>query len=263
MSKHLAERSTPTLRRAMRVASLVALTTFVSACAARRAPLETISTDRPGFSDAPGLVAPGRVQLTAGYSHLAAGTPVETVGELLLRVGVSRDVELRLQPNSYVDDGAGRSGLQDAKIGAKVRIPVPGHGRLTPALALVAGATIPTGSAAFGHQPVTPDAKLAATWTLSSRYSFTANAGGVRLRTPGDAHWVGFGTANLGIAAGANGSIFVEAMGTASRDGRATDADAGFSYRFTRDLQVDAWVARSLTGGSGARSFGLGIARQW
>jgi len=46
---------------------------FICLCSAQNGVSKTISTDRPGFSNCPGLVPTGVLQLESGYSYSRAG----------------------------------------------------------------------------------------------------------------------------------------------------------------------------------------------
>lgn len=85
---------------------------------------EAIVTDRPDFTESAEVVAVGRIQLETGASFEDAGeVELAEVGELLLRIGLVRDLELRLGVGSYVDvaDG-GPSGLGDGSVGLKLEL---------------------------------------------------------------------------------------------------------------------------------------------
>src|SRR5687767_7085827 len=94
--------------RRARVTAVTALTALgaavlVSGCATRRAFEGSIVTDRPDFTESPVAVPRGAVQVEMGNTYERADdVRANTLGEMLVRVGVHRGLELRLGLPSYV-----------------------------------------------------------------------------------------------------------------------------------------------------------------
>jgi hypothetical protein len=150
--------------------------------AVRAVPEAPFSADRPGFTTAPTLVAPGRQQIETGYAYARDGAERgHAVGELLLRAGLTSAVELRLALNSYelaLSPTGRTSGLADAGLGAKIRLARGGDGPgLRPETALLVAASVPTGSRAFGRHRSEPEAALLATWSAPRSLALTVDVG--------------------------------------------------------------------------------------
>ena len=244
-------------------------------CACAHLPVSgPVIPDRPGYTDTPTALPAGAAQLEVGYTSDRAGaTTYQSAGELLLRVGVAGPLELRLFGNSYgirtVDGAATVDGMEDFKLGAKIRLiekPDSVHG-LTPNLALLAATTLPTGARGIGAGSAQPEAKIAASWTTGSPLSFFTNAGigAIRAGTQWGDH--GWGSLATWYAATPRLSLFVEAMHLYDISGPLAPAsyvDGGATLLFGDRFQVDARIGRGAGSVvSGERFFGFGIARRF
>lgn len=133
--------------------------TSVAGIAATDPPTPAISTDRPDFTESTDTVPAGAVQLEGGLimgRHALEAGDSHQVGApmMLTRLGITRFLELRLETDGYTRQSQRlngiwlpQSGTPDIEVSAKVRL--WRERRELPALAVIAGASIPTGSAAF------------------------------------------------------------------------------------------------------------------
>ena len=115
-----------------------------------------ISTDRPDFTESTEVVGPWMLQIEGGFTlarDSTGGTPIRSLGGPfpLLRLGLSRRLELRLATDGYVRESireagqSGRaSGLSDLVVGAKLKL--ADEGRVRPALSIIPSLSLPTGS---------------------------------------------------------------------------------------------------------------------
>src|SRR3954447_23328722 len=72
---------------------------------------EPLNTDRPDFTEGTATVPAGHYQLEGGYTFTRQGTDdSQSLGELLLRIGVNDRVEARLGIGSYDWDDPGIPG---------------------------------------------------------------------------------------------------------------------------------------------------------
>src|SRR6478735_3568062 len=153
----------------------------VVGCATATASHEPLVSDRPDFTESTSTVNPGDVQAEGGYTFArSAGERSSSAGELLVRVGLTRFAELRLEPGSYSwvtsPDGT-QSGREDGEVGAKLRLhnapdenPSP-----VPAVAVILKSSIPTGAAVFREKRLQPEAELATEWTLARHVGLGTN----------------------------------------------------------------------------------------
>jgi hypothetical protein len=210
-------------------------------------------TDRPDFTESTQVVGAGAVQAEAGVT---AGWP-EGAGtisgpELLLRVGLSRSVELRLGLPSLIRESRSRvatSGAGPASIGLKLELL---RGRT--AAGFVAGAEVPTGSRPFGDGAVTPAVRLVV----------AREVGVVSMATMGSAVFDDRVRYEQTVVAshplGSTMGFFVEYA--AGFGGGVEDkhlGHVGIAWRLTDDLQVDVHGGRSLRGDA-APFIGAGLA---
>ena len=107
-----------------------------------------------------------------------ASTRAHLLGELLVRVPLTPKLKLRVGANSLIvrsAPGIDDTGLEDALLGFKLAL-APGSGA-APAVAVIAGATVLTGSAAFDAERVQPGGTLSLTWELTERAGLGWNGG--------------------------------------------------------------------------------------
>lgn len=104
---------------------------------------ETLSTDRPDFTEGTHTILPGRAQFELGYTY--SDSPwSHTAPELLSRIGLIKDLELRLAWGGYFHD-AEQEGTTDGSIGFKHRMYEQLDWR--PELSFIGEVGVPVGSA--------------------------------------------------------------------------------------------------------------------
>lgn len=255
-------------RRPMRTAALVAASCLLAACATQpRAGV--VSTSRMGVVKGPGVVAPGVLQVEAGYVRAERGERIRRVyGETLLRAGLGYETELRATFPSYLRTtaaGTETEGAGDAAIALKHRFRTPAGWR--PGLSLTVGTTLPTGAAAVGAGAAQPEAVAAAEWRPAERVALVALAAHRQAVAAGDR----FGQSTLGAAARADLARALTAQLEYARisSTRAGAADVGqlratAALRLTRDLQLDGWAGRATQDAVPAETqLGFGITHRW
>lgn len=235
-----------------------------------------VAADRPGFGDGAAVVAPGRVQVEAGYSYTDLDRLTQhSLGQAVLRVGVVPGVELRALLNSFVIlDGPGVdvNGLEDLALGAKVNL-LTGDGQPLGLIGLTAivHVTIPTGSDAFSNDHLRPDAKLALDLALTETVGLSANAG-YAFDLAGEPEtlyttYLSLGAAVPGVeGASAFVGLFQLTQSTTLFFKEVqTDhgLDGGFTYLPNAATQLDVSVTLGLSDGVPEVAVGAGIARRF
>jgi hypothetical protein len=242
--------------RLLLAASLLAL--FAAPLAAQdlsglKGPIEP---DRPDFTNGPGLVAPGHLQVEGGYTFTRTGPERESsLGEILLRYAFDDRWEARLGLNSYdwistgVPGERRISGFEDPFVEVKVRLNDAeaehrSHG--VPAMGLLLQTTVPVGARALTGDVWQPTATLALGWELSPSWSLDGNLG-YSYAADGDRRRFGQTFASLSAGFSINDKLggFLEAyvLSKESADGSATHyADAGLSWLLSNDLALDVRV---------------------
>ena len=239
---------------------------------AQRADLPPISPDRPDFCNGADIVPPGMLQVESGVSYTAgSGDHGVGVGELNLRVPLSRNVEVAVQLGSYMWDGAdseAESGFSDGAVGCKIRLfdGFPTASGSSPRLALVMLTSLPTGSHAFRSPRMQPQMTLAADMDLSPDVSLSANVGVMNASEAGERYLAAYGGASLGFALGGAWSGFLELFawqpGSAGGTTRYV-VDSGLQLLLGNDISLDARVGRTTGDGPASTSGGLGISFRW
>lgn len=226
-------------------------------------------TDRPDQTESTGVVAPGFVQLELGWTVSDASddlseTRTHTLPEALARIGVLPGLELRIAlPGwSSVETGIDGADLQtdgfgDASLGLKWGL-TAGRGTV-PAVALLAGATLPTGEEGFSSERVDPSMRVALSSDLADRLSLGWNLGWARMteQLPGpedgglvsDAQTDFFYTLSLGIGLADRLGLYLESFGFLGveevRPSRHS-VDGGFTLLVADNLQLDLRAGAGL-----------------
>jgi hypothetical protein len=253
----------------LRVTALVASALLATGCATLGGKPPLVS-DRPDFTESTPTIEPGHVQVEAGSTYSEEGPQASTsVGELFTRVGLVSRVELRLVGNSVVYNRftgtPGRWGREDATLGAKFRLlDAPERPSLIPALSVIAGASLPTGTPELRSPHAQPEVKLLASWTINDRVSFASNANYAR---PSD----GSGTvdeysasASFGFTLTERVGAYTEAFGFFPRDGTSRKfVNVGSTLLLSPDLQLDARVGAGPSTKAGDFFVGIGVVRRW
>jgi hypothetical protein len=254
--------------RPIRIAVALAAALSLAACAATARP-GAVNTSRMGVVKGTGIVAPGVVQLEAGYVHAERGERTRDVlGEALLRVGLGRDTELRATLPSYLHvetPAATTDEASDAHLAVKHRFRQPAG--WLPGVSVVVGSTLPTGGHTVGAGEAQPEAVAAVEWRLPHKLWLVGTGGHRAAVFQGDR----FGQNTLGVAGRAELTATVATQleysrVTATRAGAQAlnQLRATAAYRLTRDLQLDGWVGRATQEGVPAETqLGLGFTRRW
>ena len=260
------------LSRSLDSASLLLLVAC-TACVHRvpTAQLDAIVTDRPDFTESAQTVAAGHTQVEAGQTFAReADVSSFSLGEVLLRTGVSRRVELRTAVNSYsVQAGGGNSvaGFEDSNLGAKVSLlDAPASPSWRPALAVIAGFSVPTGGSAYRGGRALPEAKLLAAWDLTDRLAFSSNLNWSRAeydRGLGD-EWSA--SASLGIGVTEKVGAYLETFGFGDHFGawgQRAFVNGGVTYLISNSFQLDLRAGAGPSGPRGDFFTGVGLSRRW
>lgn len=138
---------------------------------------QTIQTDREHFAQSSEVVGKGRVQIETSVAVARDGSSMErsymTATPTLLRFGVSNDVELRVATDGFLRYADRESVMQSRSVTkgfGDVALGMKWHAAkqsgLSPSLAVLADATLDSGSAEFRGNGVRPSVALAAEWKL-------------------------------------------------------------------------------------------------
>lgn len=152
----------------------------------QRAPFdERIETERHDFTQSATTVGRGVFQIESGYSYFFKETEHEsesahTFPEMLLRFGISEDLELRLRWNHawvFIKDEEDRSGYEDLRFSLKMQLTREHDHSLLPTSALELRGLAPTSGKPFSTDNTEFSFDYIYQWTLLERMSLAGSTG--------------------------------------------------------------------------------------
>ena len=226
---------------------------------------DTITTDRPDVVESSLTVGRGRFQIETSIARERdkdAGTKTTVVTTpTLLRLGISENLELRLESEGYArakfnDPASGvalrESGYADLSPGLKWHA-VDGDGA-RPSTALLLHVDIDSGSRPFRGEGVRPSVRLPLEWELPNDFSLGVMPGIVYDKTNGSRHASGILAVVVGKEWTPRFRSFVEVAAeriASSRNGGSTVTyNLGAAYLLTNLVQIDSalsWAANHNT----------------
>jgi hypothetical protein len=271
-------RRLPAFTAGLLLAASVSVSTGVAGAQSFSGLDEPLVADRPDFSEGTETLQRGHFQLEGGFTSARVDDEdSQSLGEILLRVGLGDRLEARIGAGSYTRvDGPGGdfSGFEDPTLGVKIRLS-PDSGTLPPlrpAVALLLNATIPAGDDELTADEWIPEAKLALAWEVTERFGLSANlnwalppglSGGGDL----DERFHQFsGSLSGGYSFTDRIGGYLEYYGYTEEeeDGPGTHyLNTGISYLISNDLQVDLRYGRGLNDPDPDDYVGFGAAVRW
>ena len=219
--------------------------------------------DRPDFTESAVTVTKGRIQVEAGATHSDAGKgESQEIGEILVRIGLSGQLELRIGLPSYaLVDGPGTgdpSGFVDSSVGVKIAL-AELRGWTT---ALLLGTTLPTGSSEFREPHPQPGAVFVAERDLTASVSLGTNVGYGYASAGGEQFGEAIASLAVGFGLGDTTGLFLEVFGTvpSGRGGPETYSfDAGVTQSLGPDFQLDVRAGVGLNSAADDVFVGAGL----
>jgi len=242
---------------------------------------DNISTDRPGFTNSPFVTPRGHTVIETGYTFTLDrqnGTRMSShdLPELLIRTGLTDDVELRLNwtgvsftETTFVDqDRAGRhywhtehaDGATDMSVGFKAHL-LKQSGAL-PSFAIIPSLSVPTGAAKTSSGDVVPEVDFPWNYALNDKWSIYGMA---VVTMPNDARGHFFqarASAATCYQVTDKLSFFVEYFGLypGARDADCQhNLDCGPILLINRNCQVDFRVGMGINGAAPDFFTGIGL----
>ncbi len=239
---------------------------------------DEIVTDRPDFSEAARTVGQGRVQLEGGYTFTskAAGagfTWTHTYPELLLRVGLFAEwFELRVGQfwTNRVDTTTGNrlvaAGAEDLYVGVKLALTE--QKRFLPETGLILQTLVPTGATAFTNREIMPGVNFCYGWDLiKDRLTLGGSLLFDRVTNDlGQQHALISTSTSIGLDLTKKLGMFTEwyalcPVGSiAPGSGVQHYLNAGFTWKWTRNFQLDIRGGKGLSATSDDYFAGAGFA---
>lgn len=222
-------------------------------------------TDRPDYTESSEVVGRGLFQLEAGFNYEGdSGARAVTTPGVLLRVGLSPRVELRLGTDGYLSQrfgGISVSGAADVEVGVKVKL-IDAASRGFD-LAVIPMASLPTGSESQSSGAVDPTVKLTWARELPRAFGLTGNVNVASVSDEDGRFFQNAVSVSLGHDLMAAWGGFVEgyvftpmARGT----GSGLTVDAGVTRPIGANLQFDIEAGHGLTSDAPEWFVGFGFA---
>lgn len=205
------------------------------------------------------------IQFEDGFTaESESGTRRFSTPELLLRVGLTRRVELRFGDEGFLSERAAGNTVQghsDNEVAAKIRLWE--QGRFRPAVSLIPILSLPTGHTYFSSHGYDPTLKIALAKDLRKGFSISGNFNLSRLSDPAGRYGQRAVSCSLAHALGAGFSGYWEAF-TFSPWDKGTSAawvlNTGVSHHLGRNAQFDVRVGKRVTDVGPNYFFGAGVA---
>ena len=242
----------------MKQLAVVLLALVASAAFGQDADL--INPDRPGIANGSAVVGRGIFQLEAGLErdHDAEGRSLAT--PFLLRYGLSKEWELRLEGDGYIHAN-GANGFAPLAIGAKY------HFADAPSMGVIADLSVPTGRGAQRSHTTSGDVILTTDLNLGEKWSLNPNLGIVS-QNDGDGRFTaGLAALTVQYNLSDRANVFVDgALQSPERrhGGASLVVDTGGAWIVGRNTQFDVSVGWGARGVTAPNVFvGAGISRRF
>jgi hypothetical protein len=222
-------------------------------------------TDRPDFTESSEVVGRGLFQLEGGFNYEGdGGARSLAVPGALLRLGMSRRVELRLGTDGYLSqrvNSARVSGAGDIEVAAKIRLFDQAAAGID--IAVIPGLSLPTGSDSQSSGGADPSVKLTWARSLPREFGLTGNVNVASITSGASRFTQSAFSLSLGHSLFAGWGGFVETYGFSPMD-RGTDAgltvDGGLTRAVGANLQFDIEMGRGVTADAPDWFAGVGVA---
>jgi hypothetical protein len=230
---------------------------------------ERIETERHDFTQSVTTVGRGVMQIESGYSYFFKETDLEkesahTFPELLLRVGLTEDIEFRLRWNHvwvFREDEEDRIGSEDLRYGLKLQMTRERCCSLLPTSALEIRGSAPTAGEAFTNGSAQFSLDYIYQWTLIEGITLAGSTGwgtngfgdfGLVPDEPTEGYFNAYSqSAVLGFELGEQNTMYTEWFGIFS-DGLDEEFsvsvfNVGVDHYVNRDFVLDVRLGFGLT----------------
>jgi len=249
-------------------------------------PLEgPLVTDRPDFTESTETIPTGHAQIELGYTFTVdrereTRVRTHTAPELLLRLGVASDFELRLGWEGYgwfetrqpAETRAGRpirtetwdQGASDVSIGVKYKFAEQAGS--WPHMGVIVALTAPSGSANVTDGDVEPEVVFLWAYGVNDRFSVAGNAGVAVSSQEGDSFTQGKASLSFGYVLTDRVGVYAEYFGfypNAEHSDAAHSVNGGVTYLVNDNFQLDARVGAGLNEEADDFFAGVGFSYRW
>ena len=219
---------------------------------------DSISTDRPDFTEGTHTVSPRTLQCENGLTF--SSDLSNSYGELLLRWGLLEGIELRLGLPDLLTEENEPGAFSDTGLGLKFHLFTPEAPGWVPESSLIIETPLPTGTTRFRLSDTQQQAKLCLNWDSGSTWEVGANLMYGQVGIDENRFGQFSSSAVFGVGLSDIWGIFLETYGFFPGDlsGKpAINFDAGLTALVSDDIQLDIRIGKEV---DGASFFGLGTA---
>jgi hypothetical protein len=222
---------------------------------------------RPGATESPIAVAPGRWQVESELASFARNDDADadalSLFETTFRYGLARswDAELIVSPYNRVDGpGGDDSGFGDVTLRLRKTFKGLEGG---PAYGVIAYLTLPTGEEGFGANEVEGGVIAAGTQDLDAGFDLTWTAGIGAASNGDDYDALTFGGVAIGYGLTDNAGIYAELFAEHVDETTSASLNFGATYAIGAETQIDAGVDFGLNDDTDDARVFIGWARRF
>ena len=243
---------------------------------------EPLITDRPDATESTDAVPAGYLQLEAGYTFTydregAERSRNHTAPEMLLRIGLVEDLELRIGWDGYswtesqsrtatplgavVTRETWSQGGNDLSLGLKYKFAQ--RSGYVPDLGVLTTITVPTGGGGISSGDVDPEIVLLWAYDLTDSAAMSGNVGVAWPSNDGGRFVQAFATLSFGFALNDRVGTYVEYFGLYPGEEHvdaAHSVNTGITYLVNNDFQIDIRIGAGLNEQADDFFAGMGFA---
>jgi hypothetical protein len=225
-------------------------------------------TDRPDFTESTDAVPMGRFQLEAGYTFTvdregSNRTRTHSAPELLLRVGLAEDFEIRIGWDGYswtesqFEERTGRGGRRtrelwsqganDLSLGFKQKLWEQKDN--VPHFGVIGAITVPSGSPSVSSGHIDPEVVLLWAYDLTDTVTLAGNVGFAYPSNEDGRFFQTSGSISVAITLTDRIGSYIEYYGfypNAEHNDDAHFINGGLTYLISNDVQLDARIGAGL-----------------
>jgi len=219
-----------------------------------------INTDRSNFTGNAHTVPFNSIILESGYTFTRfLNLNKHAIGELLFRIGVFENVELRFGINSIsiIDsDGTTETGKDDGYIGIKFRIfnSYKKSQLWFPSIAFQIDTFLPVGNSVFSENSIQPVNKFILSWNFYDRFLPAINLGYALPAENGNYYNSFYSSLNLKLRVFSAFYVFSECvfkMPETSKNNISTDVNTGLEWFYNKKMILDLQGGKKINSNSG------------
>lgn len=233
--------------------------------------IEPIDTDGPDFVESSEVVPQGYIQYELDFggstSSQNLSQPNTTDTPLLIRYGISSNLEMRIQSDGFINQN-GERGIGSTAFGLKYQSQMRNLTTGAPAIAWIIHFDTPIATPNYRTGGILPNLRSVITWDLQDDYSIGLMPGvGIQSNSSGETFTSGIFGAVLGKRLSSKFRVFIEltapSISKPSQNGVITGGDVGAAYLLSNDTQLGFRAGLGLNNNSPKQYLLMEIAQRY